>query len=46
MRRAIYKKYDMIRYYYSEMAMISQEGGAFYKPLFFEFPGDANAYKD
>jgi len=46
MKRAIYKKYDMIRYYYSEMTMISAEGGAFYKPLFFEFPGDPKAYED
>lgn len=26
--------------------MLSQDGGAFYKPLFFEFPGEAGAYED
>lgn len=46
MQRAIYKKYDMVRYYYSEMNYISQEGGAFYKPLFFEFPSDTKAYEN
>ena len=26
--------------------MLSQDGGAFYKPLFFEFPGEAGAYEN
>jgi alpha-glucosidase (family GH31 glycosyl hydrolase) len=37
----------MIPYYYTEMSMISkEEGGAFYRPLFFDFPTDAQAYKN
>ena len=44
MTRAIFIKYSMIRYYYTELSMLSQEGGAFYKPLFFEFPGETGAY--
>lgn len=46
MERAIFIKYDMIRYYYTELSMLSQEGGAFYKPLFFEFPSEAGAYNN
>jgi len=46
MQRAIFIKYSMIRYYYTELSMLSQEGGAFYKPMFFEFPGEALAYED
>jgi len=29
-----------MRYYYSELAHISKVGGAFYKPLFFEYPDE------
>ena len=46
MERAIFQKYNMIRYYYTEISWLSQEGGAFYKPLFFEFPGEAGAYEN
>jgi len=51
MRNAIYQKYSMIRYYYSEMLLISQGSSTglqrgLYQPLFFEFPEDLNAYKD
>ena len=46
MVRAIFIKYSMIRYYYTELSMLSQEGGAFYKPLFFEFPGEDGAYEN
>lgn len=46
MQRAIFVKYSMIRYYYTELSWLSQDGGAFYKPLFFEFPGEAGAYND
>jgi len=31
---------SLIRYYYSEMNHIQRAGGAFYKPLFFDFPND------
>jgi alpha-glucosidase (family GH31 glycosyl hydrolase) len=46
MKMAILNKYNMIRYYYTELSMLSQDGGAFYKPLFFEFPDDPNATLD
>jgi alpha-glucosidase (family GH31 glycosyl hydrolase) len=46
MQRAIFYKYDMIRYYYTELSWISITGGAFYKPLFFEFPSEAGAYEN
>jgi len=46
MQRAVFIKYSMIRYYYTELSMLSQEGGAFYKPMFFEFPGEAGAYEN
>jgi len=46
MTRAVFIKYSMIRYYYTELSMLSKEGGAFYKPLFFEFPGEAGAYEN
>ena len=41
MKSAIKNKYQLVRYYYSQMMEISLTGsGAFYKPLFFEFPED------
>lgn len=46
MRRGIQTKYNMIRYYYTQLAMLSEQGGAFYKPLFFEFPEEPEAYND
>ena len=47
MREAIYTKYSMIRYYYSELMSMSVRGDkSFYKPLFFAFPDDMNAYND
>jgi len=47
MRNAILLKYSLVRYYYTSLFMVStQDGGTFYKPLFFEFPEDLNAYKD
>lgn len=51
MRDAIFQKYSMIRYYYSNMLLTSQGSQtgnrkAFYKPLFFEFPEDLNAYNN
>jgi alpha-glucosidase (family GH31 glycosyl hydrolase) len=37
----------LIRYYYSNLFKISNEGsGTFYKPLFFEFPDDDTAYSN
>jgi len=46
MRRAMRVKLSMIRYYYTQMAMANLNGGAFYKPLFFEFPDDINTYEN
>lgn len=44
MRHAINVKYSLIRFYYSEMVQISTNGGAFYRPMFFDFPADMNTY--
>ena len=30
----------LLNYYYTEISMLHEEGGAFYRPLFFDFPGD------
>lgn len=51
MRKAVFQKYSMIRYYYSSMLLqslgtLTNNRKAFYKPLFFEFPEDLNAYQD
>ena len=44
MTNAIKIKYSMIRYYYTELYMLSLKGsGTFYKPLFFEFSEDDKA---
>lgn len=37
-------KLALVPYYYTQMSLISQNGGAFYRPLFFDFPSDNNAY--
>jgi len=44
MRWAMWNKMSLIRYYYSEMSHVQRYGGAFFKPLFFEFPDDPEAY--
>jgi alpha-glucosidase (family GH31 glycosyl hydrolase) len=45
MKNAIQTKYSMIRYYYTQLSLMSQnEAGPFYKPMYFEFPNDKNAY--
>ena len=46
MRMAIYNKYNLLRYYYTEMSFHSREGGSFIKPLFFEFPEDNSTVWD
>lgn len=46
MRQAMRTKYSLMNYYYTELSMLHETGGAFYKPVFFEFPDDANAYQD
>lgn len=45
MRTAIRNRYTLIRYYYSAFWDINEFGGSFFKPLFFEFGDDAEAYK-
>ena len=44
-KQAMYTKLSLIRYYYTQMSIVQNEGGAFYKPLFFEFGDDPHAYK-
>lgn len=39
-------KLALVPYYYTGLTTLSKRGGAFYKPLFFEFPNDPEAYKD
>ena len=46
MRLGIQIKYNMISYYYTQMSLLHEEGGAFYKPLFFSFPDEAGSYVD
>jgi alpha-glucosidase (family GH31 glycosyl hydrolase) len=43
-RNAMQTKLALIPYYYTQMSMIHKDGGAFYRPLFFDFPQDPNAY--
>jgi hypothetical protein len=45
-KRAMYNKLHMIRYYYTQMSLVQDEGGAFYRPLFFDFPNDDMAYEN
>lgn len=42
-KKAMYTKFHMIRYFYTELTMSSRDGGAFFKPLFFEYPNDVKA---
>lgn len=47
MRNSIMLKYSLVRYYYTYLFLISTQGiGTLYKPLFFEFPDDVNAYQE
>jgi alpha-glucosidase (family GH31 glycosyl hydrolase) len=46
MRRAMRIKYSLIRYYYTELSVLSKEGGVFLKPLFFEFPDCDGCHND
>lgn len=43
-RNAMQIKLALIPYYYTQMSLLSKEGGAFYRPLFFDFPQDPKAY--
>lgn len=45
MRDAILTKYSLIKYYYTHLFQLSVYGGSpVYKPVFFEYPDDINAY--
>jgi alpha-glucosidase (family GH31 glycosyl hydrolase) len=49
MKSAIYRKYHLMRYYYTQMSQVSYGNNTFYtiyKPMFFEFPDDEYAYMD
>lgn len=49
MKQSIFRKYSLIRYYYTQLTQMSMGVNTYYvlyKPLFFEFPEDKNAYND
>jgi len=46
MRDGIRNKYALLSYYYSEMMQISQSGGQFFRPVFYDYPGDVNTWAD
>ena len=47
MKLGVQTKYHMIRYYYTQLSLISQGANAtLFKPLFFEYPNDNDAYKN
>ena len=43
-KMAMKTKMCMIRYYYTQMSLTSANGGAFYRPVFYDFPNSADAY--
>ena len=45
-RSALRNRYSYIKYYYSHFFDLSQFGGSFFKPLFFEFGDDPQSYKN
>ena len=45
-RTSIQNRYTLLSYYYSQFWNINENGGSFFKPLFFEFPSDAKSYDD
>lgn len=44
MRTAIRNRYHLVRHYYTQLYLLNQNGGTFYKPLFHEYPSDPKAY--
>jgi hypothetical protein len=49
MKDAIYRKYHLMRYYYTQLSQVAYGNNTFYtvyKPLFFEFPDDDGSYAD
>ena len=46
-KKDIIYKYSLLRYYYSQLFLISlNEKGSFFKPVMFEFPNDIYSYED
>jgi alpha-glucosidase (family GH31 glycosyl hydrolase) len=48
MRDAIFVKYSLLRYFYTNLFLLSVDPattGTFYKPMFFEYPNDPLAYQ-
>ena len=45
-RKAMVTKMSLVKYYQTELLDKHLYGGAFYQPLFFSFPDDANVYAD
>jgi len=43
---AMFKKLHMIRYLYTQMSIIQQEGGSYFRPVFYDFPNEEGAYAD
>lgn len=42
----MYKKLDTIRYLYTQMSIVQRDGGAYFRPLFYDFPNEKGAYAD
>ena len=46
MRYILRLRYTLLRYFYTQMYLASENGGTLWKPLFFEFPEEIHAYSD
>lgn len=46
MRHAIKYRYAILRYYYTQLHMVSVEGGSVFRPMFYDFPDDPKTYDD
>lgn len=46
MRTAIVNRYHLNNYYYTQLYLMNIGTGPVYKPLFFDFPDDMNAYQN
>jgi lysosomal alpha-glucosidase len=44
-KMALALRYSLIRYLYTQLFLVSKNGGTVFKPLFFEFPNDSNLYE-
>lgn len=43
---AMYNKLHMIRYMYTQMSLIQQDGGSYFRPLFYDFPNETGGYEN